>query len=265
MAAIHADRVSMPAQTCSQILAQVQPADPQVAAARELLLAWDGSMDRGSVAATLYSTARTYWLADVVQGALGRFAPDALTSSGIGRGASTHAVQLYARAVTAMASGNTTLLPPGQTWSGLVASALSRAVTELQQRLGDDMHTWTWETLHHTRPRHPLVRLLPELAPYLDPPPVPAGGDGDTPQQGGYWGPDLFALVSLSVNRYIADPADWRGSRWIVPLGASGHPGSPHYADQATLWSDVETIPQWWDWDDIVAAAETRQQLLPGV
>ncbi len=236
-----------------------------MAAARELLLAWDGSMDRGSVAATLYSTARTYWLADVVQGALGRFAPDALTSSGIGRGASTHAVQLYARAVTAMASGDTTLLPPGQTWSGLVASALSRAVTELQQRLGDDMHTWTWETLHHTRPRHPLARLLPELAPYLDPPPVAAGGDGDTPQQGGYWGPDRFVLVSLSVNRYIADPADWRRSRWIVPLGASGHPGSPHYADQATLWSDVETIPQWWDWDDIVAAAETRQQLLPGV
>jgi penicillin amidase len=70
--------------------------------------------------------------------------------------------------------------------------------------------------------------------------------------------------VSLSVNRYIDDPADWRRSRWVVPLGASGHPGSPHYADQATLWSDVKTIPQWWDWDDIVATAATRQQLLPG-
>jgi penicillin amidase len=93
---------------------------------------------------------------------------------------------------------------------------------------------------------------------------VAASGDGDTPQQGGYWGPDRFILVSLSVNRYINDPADWRRSRWIVPLGASGHPSSRHYADQAILWSEVKTIPQWWDWDDIVAAAETRQQLLPG-
>ena len=74
MAAIHADRVSIPAQAFLQILAQVQPADPQVAAARELLLAWDGSMDRASVAATLYGTAKTYWLADVLQHALGRFA-----------------------------------------------------------------------------------------------------------------------------------------------------------------------------------------------
>src|SRR2546430_9778088 len=56
-----------------------------------------------------------------------------------------------------------------------------------------------------------------------------------------YWGPDRFVLVSLSVNRYIDDPADWRRSRWIVPLGASGHPGSPHYADQATLWTEVKT------------------------
>ena len=65
------------------------------------------------------------------------------------------------------------------------------------------------------------------------------------------------------MNRYIHDPADWRRSRWIVPLGASGHPGSPHYADQATLWAEVETVPQLWEWDDITAAAETRQRLLP--
>jgi penicillin amidase len=264
MAAIHAERVSIPAQVFVQILAQVHPIDPQVTAARTILLAWDGRMERTSVAATLYGTAKTYWLADVLHSALGRFAAEALGSSGIGRGGSTHAVQLYAEAVTAMATGTTRLLPPGQTWAGLVESALSRAVAELRQRLGEDIQTWTWGRVHWTRPRHPLSRVFAELAPLLDPPQVSAGGDGDTPQQGGYWGPDRFALTGLSVNRYIHDPADWRRSRWIVPLGASGHPGSPHYADQATLWADVDTIPQWWDWDDIAAAAETRQQLLPG-
>ena len=53
-------------------------------------------------------------------------------------------------------------------------------------------------------------------------------------------------------------------SRWIVPLGASGHPGSPHYADQRERWADVETIAQLWDWSDIEAAAESTQQLAPG-
>jgi len=263
MAAVHAERGSIPAQVFVQTLAQVHPTDPHVAAARDVLLRWDGQMDRASVAATLYSTAKTYWLAEVLQHALGRFATEALGSSGIGRGGSTHATQLYAEAVTAMATGTTRLLPPGQTWAGLLEAALSHAVAALRQRLGEDMHRWTWGAVHHTHPRHPLSRLFPDLAPLLDPPQVAAGGDGDTPQQGGSWGPEGFALTLLSVNRYIQDPADWRRSRWIVPLGASGHPGSPHYADQTTLWADVETIPQWWNWDDIVAAAATRQRLLP--
>jgi penicillin amidase len=263
MAAIHADRVSIPARAFVQVLAQLQPADPQVAAARDVLLQWDCSMDRESVAAALYGVAKTYWLRDVVEAALGRFAREALGSSGIGRGAPTHATQIYERAVTAMAQGDPSPLPPGQTWLGLVASALQRAVAELRERLGEDMRLWTWGRVHHTRPRHPLSRVFPEFASLLDPPPVPAGGDGDTPQQGGSWGPERFVLTSLSVNRYIHDPSDWRRSRWIVPLGASGHPGSPHYADQAELWAEVQTIPQLWDWQDITAAAETRQQLLP--
>jgi penicillin amidase len=264
MAAIHADRISIPAQAFCAVLQQIQPPDPQVAAARDLLLRWHYSMDRASVAAALYGTAKTYWLQDVLEVALGkRFAAEALGSSGIGRGASTHAVQLYEHAVAAMENGDPSPLPPGQTWAGLVESALTRAVAELHARLGSDLRTWTWERIHHTRPRHPLSRLFPELAEVLDPPRIPAGGDGDTPQQGGYWGPDRFVLTALSVNRYIHDPADWRRSRWIVPLGASGHPGSPHYADQAELWAAVQTVPQFWDWPDIVAAAKTRQQLLP--
>jgi len=265
MAAIHADRVSIPAQVFLQVLAQAQPTDPQMAMARELLLTWDGSMDCDSVAATLYSTAKTYWFADVLQLTLGRFATAALGPSGTGRGAPTHAGHIYNRAVTAMASRDLSMLPPGQTWPGLIASALVRAVAELQQRLGNDMRAWTWGQVHQTRPRHPLSRLFPECAALLDPPQVAAGGDGDTPQQGGAYGSqERFVVTMLSVNRYIFDPADWRRSRWIVPLGASGHPGSPHFADQAQQWADVETIPQWWDWDDISAAAETRQQLLPG-
>jgi penicillin G amidase len=265
-AAVHADRISIPAQTFLKVLKQTQPSDPQVAAARELLLQWSGSLDRTSVAATLYAVAKTYLHQDLVEAALGRFASEALgTAGGTGRGAPTHAGQIYTQAVSAMECGDTTPLSPGQTWPGLIASALQRAVTELQKRLGEDMHTWTWGRLHHTRPRHPLSRVFPACAALLDPPTVSAGGDGDTPQQGGYSTVDRFVLTALSVNRYIHDPSDWRRSRWIVPLGASGHPGSPHYADQAELWADVQTIPQLWDWQEIRTTAKTRQQLLPYV
>ena len=264
MAAVHADRLSRPAQACQRVLAQAPPpADPRIAEARDRLLAWDCRMDRDSVAATIYAALRACWLEEVLRTALGPFADEAIGTAGIGRGGPTHALLLYTRTVHAMEANDPAPLPPGQTWPQFMEGALQRAVADLRRRLGDDVHTWQWGTLHHTRPQHPLSRAFPDSAELLNPPQVPAGGDGDTPLQGGSWTPDRFVLTSLSVNRYIHDPAHWRRSRWIVPLGASGHPGSPHYADQAALWADVETIPQLWDWNDIEAAAQTRQQLLP--
>lgn len=264
MAAVHADRQSRPAQTCLQVLAQTAPPeDPRVAEARDRLLAWDCRTDRDSVAATLYAALRANWLEEVLRTALGPFADEAIGTAGIGRGGPTHALQLYTRAVNAMAANDPAPLPPGQTWPQLMETALRRAIADLSGRLGDDMQTWQWGALHRTRPQHPLSRVFPENAGLLNPPQVAAGGDGDTPQQGGSWTSDRFVLTSLSVNRYIHDPADWRRSRWIVPLGASGHPGSPHYADQANLWAEVDTIPQLWEWDDIKAAAETCQKLMP--
>ena len=88
-------------------------------------------------------------------------------------------------------------------------------------------------------------------------------GDGDTPLAGSYGLDELFVATGLPVNRYIHDPADWTRSRWIVPLGASGHPASPHYADQARMWARVEYIPQLWDWDQIASQAESLQRLDP--
>ena len=169
---------------------------------------------------------------------------------------------IHARAVDAMAEDDVSCLGQEQTWPAVIEAALVQAVADLRERLGDDMQRWTWGAVHGTRPRHPLSGAFPDSAALLDPPPVATHGDGDTPLAGAYSVVSPFTASVMSVNRYIHDPSDWRNSRWIVPLGASGHPGSPHYADQAGLWADVETVAQLWEWPDILAAAETRQVLL---
>lgn len=264
MAAIHADRVSLPARVFVDRLKDLKPSDPHVEKAREILLQWDCRMDRESTAAAIYSAARACLFADVVKAALGPMAGEALgATAGTAQGAATHAGQLYARAVAAMAADDASCLEPGQNWLSLIESAIAQAVSELRSRLGDNMQDWTWGSIHHTRPQHPLSRFFPDCADRLDPPGIPTDGDGDTPQAGGYSMADRFVQTFMSVNRYIHDPSDWSNSRWVVPLGASGHPGSPHFADQTHIWADVQTIPQLWEWDDIVDAAETCQTLLP--
>ena len=264
MAGIHGDRRSLPAAAFVQHVAGLEGLAGPVEAARQRLLAWDGLMDRDAVAPTIYAAARAALFVETIRGELADMADEALGSvSGIGRGAATHAGQLFANAIHAMETNDARGLAPGDTWAMMAEKALHAAVETLTARLGDDMDAWVWGSVHHTRPRHPLSAVFPAYADLLDPPSVATHGDGDTPLAGGYSVANPFVQILMSVNRYIHDPADWRRSRWIVPLGVSGHPGSKHYADQAERWSNVETIPQRWDWSDIEAAAATTQRLEP--
>jgi penicillin amidase len=54
-------------------------------------------------------------------------------------------------------------------------------------------------------------------------------------------------LTDLSARgpaaRYVWDLADREASRWVVPLGASGIPGSPHQRDQLPLWAKGDLVP----------------------
>jgi penicillin amidase len=48
--------------------------------------------------------------------------------------------------------------------------------------------------------------------------------------------------------RYVWDLADRDNSRWIVPFGADGVPGSAHHRDQLPLWLKGDLAPVTTDW-----------------
>ena len=119
------------------------------------------------------------------------------------------------------------------------------------------------DQLHQAHPKHTLSAAFPDLAGLLDPPAIPMSGDGDTPLAGSYSPADLATVGGLSVARYAFDLADWDNSRWAIPLGASGHPGSPHYHDQSEVWRQIQMVPMEYRWDGIVARCEAQQTLEP--
>ena len=260
MAAVHAERVSIPARTYAALLASVDPLDKRSALARDRLSGWDGAMEPDSTAPTIYSAFRARLHRLVAGHLLGPLADDVFDPASCQEG---ELRQLWDLLVTMARDDDTSLLAQGGDWSSLLAQALASGVADLTQQLGDDMDSWRWGTVHRTRPRHTLSAVIPELSSLLDPPSVPMGGDGDTPQAGSYCSLEPFVMTSMSVARYVFDTSDWSNSRWIVPLGASGHPGSPHYADQSAIWGEVDLIPMLYDWDRISAAAETDQMLEP--
>ena len=261
MAAIHADRVSIPARDFAAILRDVAMPDPAAERARQMLLGWDGAMERESAAATVYAAFRERLMRDLMGPILGPLAAEAF--AGTPRGAVAHMARLRGRLPEMIRADDRSLLPVGVDWPEALRRALAGAVADLSAVLGTDMGTWRWGRVHVTEPRHTLTAAFPGLAPLLDPPSVAIGGDADTVQAGSFIAGAGYGVTSTSVARYVFDLADWERSAWIVPLGASGHPGSPHYADQAERWSQCRLAPMRYGWSRVAADAESHQVLDP--
>ena len=262
MAKVHAQRVSLPALAYLAILPGVEPQDALSAIARERLLAWDGSMDAHRVEPTIYSAMRDALLKEMLERNLTPELADAAWHPA-DRGLGSFGNRLKARMVEMVRQDDRSLLSEGDSWPAAVARALARGVAILKERLGDDPDGWAWDRIHRAVPRHTLSAAHPELGSLLDPPSIPHSGDGDTPLQGGYSPATLATVTSLSVARYSYDTANWDDSLWVVPLGSSGHPASPHYHDQSETWRMVEMYLMRWDWDAIIADSETHQSLQP--
>jgi penicillin G amidase len=263
MARVHAEKLSIPARTYIKLLQEVEPRDEMAAWARERLLAWSGEMAADLVEPTIYSAFRDALLYEVLQHNLGSGLAS-LVWDPADRGRGVFLSRFKTLLVAMIEEDDRRLLPAGETWASLGKRSLDRGLAGLQEKLGKEVQDWAWGKVHQARPTHSLSSAFPGLAQLLDPPAIPMSGDGDTPLAGSYSPADFATVRGLSVARYAFDLSDWGNSLWAVPLGASGHPGSPHYADQSGAWRQVEMVPMEYNWDSIIARRETQQKLEPG-
>jgi len=264
MGSVHMERISIPGRILTERLSEIEPADDFGAQALKILGKWDGSMDRDAVAPTIYSATRIRLMRTIATHLMGPVAGEEMFTS-TGRGAPRHLSELTSLMVAHLRDNDTSLLPPDTDWSDLLLESLTDAVGYLRTRLGDNINQWQWGKVHHTNPRHPLsdTNTNTECSQYLDPPNFPMHGDADTPLQGGYSPGKPFEVTLLSVVRYVFDTSDWDNSRWVMPLGVSGHPGSPHYADQAYPFSDGKLVPMLYSWEKVKSTAESYQKIEP--
>ena len=252
MTAIHADVQSLPAAHLQRLLHRIHPRTPQGQAALAVLTMWDGQVKASSQAAALYNVLRNELTAAVLLPLLGPLHKEAYQTAT--RGGPPLVTTFRQRVFSLVEANDTTLLPPGATWDTLLTEALERSAASAPAR---------WGLLHQLRPVHPLSVAFPDDAPRLSPAPAEVGGDNDTVQAAGYIPATGFTITGSSVARYCFDLADWERSGWVVPHGASGHPGSPHFADQAPVWLSHGLRPIRYAWDRIETEAESQQRLEP--
>jgi len=250
-AAVHADTLSLNALLIRDRLAAIDaPTDAAAAALRGRLLAWDGRMEAGSSAPTAYVAFRRALTAILAErSGLGALAGTSLLSVSPGIAPMN---QLWWALPTLLREQDVSLLD-GWDWPRAMAEALTRAAAEDTSRL--------WGEMHRPRLAHPLSALFPDWAALLDPPALPVGGDTDTVLANGFLAASGAVATYGALARYAFDVGAWENSRWAVFHGVSGHPGSPHYADQHPVWADAAMVPMTHDWQALDRTAWWRQRL----
>jgi len=143
-----------------------------------------------------------------------------------------------------------------------VTAALHSAVEDLEARLGSDMTRWRWDAVHRAVFPHqgfdgvaPLGALLRRS--------VPNGGDWSTVNVGAVSTGQPYDQRSVAGYREIIDLSPANDSRFIIDLGQSGHPLSPHYDDFLQDWQQVRHRKMRMDRMDVERGALGRLRLQP--
>jgi penicillin G amidase len=125
----------------------------------------------------------------------------------------------------------------------------------------------TWGDLHVPAPLHPVPIADPLLDPLADPASgvthAPVSGNNETVRCTGGAPGIAHTAYRGSVARYVWDLSDRANSRWGVPFGADGRPGSPHFDDQHATWADAGTTTVVTDWERL-RPVDTSLRLLNG-
>jgi penicillin G amidase len=231
-AAIHGDSLTAAA-AMRVLLGELEPGAVGERV-RRTILAWDGHMTAGSPGAAAYAAWRT-----------------ALTR------------RLCAEPVLAPLlddAGHGPLFAPYLELVSHVGPALER-LAEARSPFGIDLrrlatdalddaadHPETWGETHVLGPTHAFDLADDDLDP-PELPVTPVSGDIDTVRCAGWLPAITDECYRGSVARYAWDLSDRTRSGWVVPLGASGDPRSPHHHDQLDDWVHARLVPIELDWE----------------
>ncbi|MFF3530250.1 GNAT family N-acetyltransferase [Streptomyces rubiginosohelvolus] len=247
-AAVHTDTLLASSRQLLSLLAWAPGLGPAADRLRDRLLRWDRHMDADSTDATLYARLRT----DVVHRLAAHPALKGVTGADDPRRSAAYPalfrpwLAAVPRIGYALESLLTVGLLPYEDRLALVAAS-----AEAVAAAADETPPAPWGELHRLSPWQALPDRTPNGSASSDAEAIRPGVAGDhdcvlsTSSVPGVT--DLFARGPAA--RYVWDLARREDSRWAVPFGASGVPGSAHHRDQTPLWVRGALAPVVTDWN----------------
>ena len=225
VAAIQLDRVSLQAADLLPLLLDTRPGGATPARALERLKSWNREFSPGSVAASIYAA----WYAR-----LSEMPQDELKDTPAGSVRSRFLVNALRSEASWCDDART---PRKETCADFKTSTLSRAVTLLEQKLGENPRRWKWERLHRARFPHGVFDRVPVLRAVFSLE-TGAGGDASTVNVGAYRRDGSFLMTDGPSYRQILDLSDLDHGLYVQTTGQSGNVFDRRYRNFLPLWRD---------------------------
>ncbi|HEX9890354.1 MAG TPA: penicillin acylase family protein [Nitriliruptorales bacterium] len=238
-------------------LLKVDPHDPGVRVALDLLRGWDGRLAPDSRPASVFALAMAELAVRVVRAKaptsgdwfVGRSFSPISPHSLLALRRTAHVVQLLREQ------------PDGwfmHGWHVEIADVLRTVVGRL--RSSHDGQVPAWGEIRPLYLRHLLSDGVPGWGRIFDRGPIRIGGDAHTIPQASVPPLDPTGTpIAIASARMVVDVGDWEASRFVLAGGQSGNPCSPHYDDQLSRWERGEAVPI--AWSDAAVAGSTRHTL----
>ena len=120
------------------------------------------------------------------------------------------------------------------TWDAAILDTVDAVIAQLTEG-GRSLADRTWGEANSAEIRHPLASAIPYFGRYLNMPGDPLPGDVYTPR--------ASTPRTGPSERMAVSPGHESEGILHMPTGQSGHPLSPHYADQYQAWLVGEPTP----------------------
>ncbi len=255
VARIQQDVVSVQPRVLAPLLfGVVEPPDARAARALEMLQAWDGGMRGGSTEAAVFKRYYSEAARALLRDELG----DGLWTDYQAAGAAlARAMHRFARTGPGAWCDDVNLAG-AQRCGPVLGQALSRAIAALEREQGRDMGAWRWDADNTVRFAHAPMDAVRWLRPIFSRA-LTRPGDGFTVNPA----MRIREQTLVASYRQVIDVGDWDQSRFVIPLGQSGHPISAHYDDLLPLWNDGRYVPMAFSDGAVRAAAWSALTLRP--
>jgi penicillin amidase len=200
----------------------------------EILKKWNGSNNVKDVAPTIYQKWIYRYLKNTFQDELGEADFKMLLTTHIVK----QIIEPQSKNENSIWWDDVTTKNKKETRSEIINKSFHEGITALENQLGKEVNSWTWDRVHTMEHQHPLgqvaaLRGIFNVGPFN----VPGSTEVINNLFFDFTDSGEYVVKGGPSTRRVIDFSDIENSMSILPTGQSGNPFSKHYNDQAEMYN----------------------------